>query len=104
MERTIDLNAIKNGHPYTWGEVTQVHEVGPYAIVEFVEWKRKGSQVMTGRVGERTVFSTYLNGECLSMSFDTLDHALAHCIAARHQNGGFNSQAALYFMRMIGAA
>ena len=100
MERTTDLEKLKIGAPFTWGEVKQIHKIGEYTLVEYYEWMRKGSIVLTGQVNHtNTFYSLYINGKDICRGADSLDSALAECIAYKHD--GINSQAGHYFMKMI---
>ena len=102
MERTTDLDKLVAGHAFTWGVVRGFHHVGEYTIVEANDWKVKGVQVLVGKVDEDAIsFYCYIDGICSNRSTPSLDHALAWCIARKHD--GENSQDATFFMRMIGA-
>jgi hypothetical protein len=73
---------------FTWGKVIEVHEIGPYAIVEYHPkrpdmWKN-GLFVRKGTISSVTNFHVYVNGQDESISFGTLDEALIFAIAARH--------------------
>jgi len=72
MERTTDLNEIVFGKKsnFTWGEAIAKHGIGEFAI-----------------------------GEDIGRGAESLDEALATCIAYKHD--GINSHAAHYFMKMI---
>lgn len=67
-----------------FGRILAVHTIGEYAIIE----TERG-------------FSPFINGESLNLVVDTLDGALVAAIAIKHD--GRNTQAAHFFMRMIGA-
>jgi len=101
MKRTTKLNELKAGiGEFTWGEVIKIHEIGEYAIVEYHPWKSEGCIVLSGQPDmTETLFSYYIDGEDCSQSAESLDEALAGCIAYKHE--GANAQAGVYFMRMI---
>lgn len=94
MKATTDLNKVKQGQPFTWGEVIRIHTIGEYDIVEFYRWDEKGKADTTD-----ISFHCYLNGKSVSQSWSSLDEALVGLIAYKHE--GPNSKAATYFMRML---
>ncbi len=73
---------------YWLGPVQKIHEVGEYA---FVEYQRQ----------RKTYFSIFINGEGIGQGANSLDAAMATAIAYKYD--GPNSQAAPFFMRMVGA-
>ena len=74
---------------FIWGEIQNVHEVGPYKIIEAIP-----------RLGpNETRFYAYCDGQDLRRSFNTLDGALLHCMGYRAD--GVNSQFAEYALRML---
>jgi hypothetical protein len=85
---------------FPWGPIDQIHEIGPYTIFEYhpaVYENYRG----TGEYAKGTNFHIYIDGKDTCTSTTTLDGALAVAISRRHD--GSNSQAAHYFLRMIGA-
>jgi hypothetical protein len=54
-----------------------------------------------GRLTHENHFSAYINGTATGHSYSPLDAAFVGTIAWKYD--GLNSQAAMYFMRMIGA-
>jgi hypothetical protein len=88
MRNTTDITLLKKGITFTWGTVVQIHEVGPYAVVEYID--SHGT----------LLFHSYADGKDLSQSTDTIEGALAHAIAVKWD--GINTQAGRYFVRMIG--
>jgi hypothetical protein len=86
---------------FRWELVVAVHEIGPYAIIEYHPHKMiNGSWTpRNGNDMDRVEFHDYVNGKDTSHSHDSLDAALAHAIAYRAE--GCNSHAGEYFMRMI---
>jgi len=91
MERTTDLVKLKNGARFTWGRVTEIHEIAEYAIVEYVE-------DFAGDKGT-TKYSTYVNGKSCARSYLSMDAALAGCIAYKIE--GCNHKADRYFISMM---
>jgi len=98
MARTTDLIKLKEGYPFTWGKLIGIHEIGEYSIVEYHPWVYF-NQCGTNQVSDSTEYHCYVDGYDLSYSSDSLDSALATCIAYKHD--GCASQAANYFMKMI---
>lgn len=100
MERTTNLQELKDGQGFTWGQVIKIHEVGEYAIVEYHPWKVEG---ITGLVGEadydEVMYHYYVSTRDTCHSTNSLDSALAGSIAYKHE--GPNSRAADYFIRML---
>lgn len=79
--------AIKD---FSWlGSVKEVYQVGPYSIVEYVRNDDK-----------TTNFGTYIDGKQSTISYHSLDAALAGCIAYRAE--GPNCQASHYFIKSLG--
>lgn len=103
MDTTTDLEQIEvTPQHYTWGEVIEVHTIGQYSFVEYHPWETRGSIILSGQpnYGARA-FGAYIDGRSISRSYDSLDAALVGVVGYRHD--GTNSQAAGYFMKMIGA-
>lgn len=99
---TTDLDALREGALFVWGELVEIHTVGEYAIVECIPWASRGARVLTGTPDfSRRSFHSYIGGKCTAHSSSTLDSALVDCITIKHE--GPNSQAGLYFLRGIGA-
>ena len=96
-ERTTDLQRIKNGNEFTWGYLLAIHEIGEYSIVEYHPWENRGLVGCVNQTEKR--YSGYLNGRSIGQSFESLDAALAGCIAYKHE--GANHRADLYFMKML---
>jgi len=101
MERTTKLEQLKKGSPYTWGAIIKIHEIGPYAVVEAYSWKTDGCTVLSGNADKDKIsFHTYVHGNCCGHAYNSLDAALAGCIAYR--NEGCNHRADYYFIKSIG--
>jgi len=98
--KTTDIWALQHGERFSWGEIITIHHIGEYSLVEFHPWVYINC-CGTDQINEaETEFSCYINGYSISRSAESLDSALATCIAHKHDGG--NSQAAVYFMKMIG--
>lgn len=79
---------------FSWGEVIKIHTVGEYVIFEFIrgyELKNKGEKVIN--------FHAFINYKNVSLSYNSLDSCLVGTIAYKHD--GANSQAAMFFERMV---
>ncbi len=100
MDRTTNLKELKNGVDFTWGKLIKIHEVGEYAIIEYHPWKVKSPEVLTGNPDmDKVEFHCYLNGRDIACSCESMDSALAYCIAYKHD--GSNTRASYYFMKAI---
>jgi len=100
MNRTTNLKELRSGADFTWGELRKIHEVGEYAIVEYHPWKVKSPTVITGNPDmEKLEFHCYLKENDTACSCESLDAALAYCIAYKHE--GANTRASRYFMKAI---
>lgn len=107
MERTTNLEMVIDGAEFTWGVVSKIYEVGPYAVVEYNPWVERGNEVRVGLVDStntKHLFHCYADGRSLSRGATTLEGALAFCMAYKHDPAGPNSQAAHYFCKMIEVA
>jgi len=102
QETTTNLEKLKNGAKYTWGEVIAIHEIGEYAVIESYGHEFV-NQCSTGRIDYSTKeYHGYLNGKAIGRSTHSMDSTLAECIAYKHD--GCNSQAAHFFIKMIAKA
>ena len=100
-ETTSFLNKITLGERsnFTWGEAIKIHKIGEYAIVEYYPHIYKGSCSTSEIDYSTTRYSCYINGNDIGRGTQTLDFALACCIAYKHD--GVNTRADSYFMKMI---
>lgn len=85
---------------FTWGKVKSVHVVGDYQIAEYHPRKSEGSRILKEPDLTKTEFHTYIDWKDAHHSYSTLEEALIGVIAMRFD--GLNSQAAMYFSKMIG--
>lgn len=90
-----------DGRRFPWGPITAVHEVGPYAIVEYRRDMSNAGQVEMYADHGTTHYHPYIYGKDSCHSYGSLDAALVGGITYRVE--GPNGRAAGYFMRMIGA-
>lgn len=63
----------KEPQRYTWGKIRQIHEIGPYAVIEYESQEDNGE----------TRWSPYVNGQDLRRSMLNLDAALLVGMAFR---------------------
>jgi hypothetical protein len=99
LQKPSDLDQYTQEN-FPWGNCLNRYEVGPYLIFEFHPWKMKDYCILTGQLDRAKLkYHCFVNGEDLGKEWDTLDEALAHCIAFRHE--GAESRAATYFLRML---
>jgi hypothetical protein len=99
MNTTTNLQELKEGKPYTWGEVIKIHEFFSYAIVQSHPHVFEGN-AGTSKINTRKYeYHPYVDGRCCSESFSTVDSAIAACIAYRHE--GANHHADRYFIKAI---
>ena len=70
------------------GQPITAHKIGEYQIVEY-----------KNRETNEHNFTTFINYKSLSHSYNTLDAAIAGCIAYKYE--GCNHAADMYFMKMI---
>jgi len=100
LKETTSLEKLKQGAPFTWGEIVEIHVIGNYTIVEYHPWQTQRDKVLSGNVDlEETAYCPYVNGEDLHQSFSTLDWALAACISYAYE--GLNQRGFLYFMHAM---
>ncbi len=104
---TTELAKLKKGHKFTWGRVIKIHEIGEYAIVEFIETPDEPDKVDENYKPVISFFA-YVPGAVLRWegendhtSYDSMDSALAACIAFKYE--GHGHQADRYFMKMLKA-
>ena len=81
---------------FPWGRVVAIHEIGDYRIIEHLEPIVDGHRV-TNRMSRRHGF--HVDGT--AHGYPTLDAAIIGAIAYKYD--GCNSQAAAFFLKMIGA-
>jgi len=97
---TTSLEKLKAGMGFTWGELIQLHEIGKYTFGEYHPWKRDGITVLTGEADTITNFHVWINGWDSARSYSSLEAAMAGAIA--YAFDGANSQAGVFFCRMVG--
>lgn len=102
MNTTTDLKELEQDKiEFAWGEFIKIHRIGEYALVEYYPHEFKNC-CSTGKIDYSKIrYSCYINENDICHSRDSIDSALAQCIAYKHD--GCNTQAADFFMRMIKA-
>ena len=76
MERTTDINKIKEGAPYSWGQVIEIYEIGEYTIIASRPWSTSGCTVLVGHPDPTEIsFHGWVNKRDTCCSWDTLDKA-----------------------------
>ncbi len=102
MKTSTDLHDVKeNLAEFTWGEIIKFYELEEYTIASFYpKWNDvKNEERKSYHKGKRIYFYAWVNKKSVGMHFNTLEEAIVGGIAYKHE--GPNSQALLYFMRMI---
>ena len=95
---------MPDGREFTWGPVLAIHNVGPYAIIEYA---RDNSTTWGSDMDEirqnhgKTQFHAYYDGRDISWACDSLEDMLVTAIAYKKHH--VNSQLAQHFMTVIKA-
>ena len=80
---------------YVWGQVVNVHRVGEYAIIEYVNVENTSPDF-----GKHFFHPAIWTDRFAETSYLSLDETLVGVIAYKHD--GDNSHAAYYFFKMVG--
>lgn len=99
LERLTGHRTAPDGSRFTGGPIQDIHEIGPYAIVEYRDDRRRLPVADQAGHG-RTLFHVYVNGADSHRGYFSLDEALLGAIALR--NEGANTRADLYAARLLG--
>jgi hypothetical protein len=91
MNRTTNLNELRQDSKFTWGDILQFYDVGPYVIAEYIPLRDSSSELY---------YHVWVDGKDSCRSSCTLEGALAEAMAYKYD--GINSQAGMFFTRMIG--
>jgi hypothetical protein len=78
--RTTDLDLLQKGHPFTWGQLLEIHTLGRYQFVEYYGHEYKDGHP-TGGLNKTTTFSLYVDGKSTSHSYNSLEEAMVGAIA-----------------------
>jgi hypothetical protein len=101
IERTTDIVKIKEGSPFTWGEILDIVEFREYTVAKYHPWKSDGYRVLTGDADyDRVEYHGWLSGKDSHHSLYTFEGAIVDLFALKYD--GLNSQAGGYFCKMIG--
>lgn len=103
--RTTEIDAIRKGSHFVWGEIRFVWEVGPYVIAEYQQWKQDGATVCTGTVDlspKATLYHVWVHGRDTHTGYVSLDAAMVGAICYRHE--GPNCHAGAYFIKSLDPA
>lgn len=96
---TTDLKALKQHARFTWGRIIKIEEIGPYAIASYHPRKVDGC-VVTHAINEKEIqYHAWVDGKDCSESFESLEAALAGCIAYKIE--GCNHHADHYFIQSM---
>jgi len=97
MKKTTDLHLLKKGSTFgfTWGKLIKIHEIGPYAIGEYVHWENSELE----ETHDEKSYHIWVDGKDTCRGASSLESAIVQAIAYKFD--GNNSQAGLFFMRMI---
>lgn len=74
---------------FAWGVIKDIHSIGDYQIVEYIDQKDKN-----------ICYHGYVDYKDTNESYSSLDSALVGCIGYKYE--GRNGRAAMYFEKMIG--
>ena len=96
-EPTTDLDAIRNGNAFTWGKVVRVHEIGRYAIVEYLE-RKMNSRELSGH----TLFHVYIDGKDRSRSCSSMEGAIVTAISYAAGYERTSTSGAYFICKMLG--
>lgn len=78
--KTTDLDLIRSGQPFQWGQFVRLHEVGRYVVLEYLRDEFKDS-APTGRLEKTPSFHVYVDGDSTNHSTGSLESALILAIA-----------------------
>jgi hypothetical protein len=101
-ETTTELAELRE-HPerFTWGEIIDIVEIGPYAIASYYTRKVDGCMVLRDIDHETVLYHVWVHGKNGCGSYHSLDAALAGAIAYRVEGG--NHRADRYFILALNA-
>lgn len=88
------------GDAFMWGPIVEVHQVGPYTILEYLDDRSNAMRSTEWVKHGRTLYHVFVDGKNSYVAALSLDAALAGAIAYRRD--GEDSRAGDYFMRMVG--
>lgn len=88
------------GDRFMWGPITEVHQIGPYTILEYLDDRSNAVHSAEWMKHGRTLYHVFIDGKNTYVAALSLDAALAGAIAYRRD--GEDSRAGDYFIRMVG--
>ena len=98
-EGTSNLQKLCKDCLYNLGEVTKIHTIGEFTIVEYLTWLNKGDTVLTGQASDTSCFSCYIGGNEVGMNFPSLDAAIIGCVAYKYGGDGYTPD---YICKILG--
>jgi hypothetical protein len=99
MYDTTALSELKQGKRFTWGKIISIMEIGPYSIASYHPRNVEGCVVLQTINKDKVQFHAWIDGKDCSESFESLDAALAGCIAYKIE--GSNHRADRYFIQSM---
>ena len=100
LKNTTNLDELKDGKPFTWGELIKIHQIFSYSIIQYHPYKEDNQGQPTNEYNTRKfLYHTYVDNIDCCESYETTDEALAACIAYRHE--GANHRASRYFIKSM---
>lgn len=88
------------GDAFMWGPIVEVHQIGAYTILEYLDDRSNSTHSAEWVKHGRTLYHVFIDGKNTYVAALSLDAALAGAIAYRRD--GMDSRAGDYFMRMVG--
>lgn len=85
-QKTSDLDLLRAGHPFNWGDLIQIHVLPRYAVVEYKRTHYNTRGAPEGFEPEPS-FHPYVDGEDTNHSFGSLEAALVYAIAVGRPEG-----------------
>lgn len=89
-----------DGRNFPWGPVVATHEIGRYAIVEYLQDQSRNIHAEAWASHGEPLFAVYIAGENGNRNYPTLEEALIGALAI--DGNGHNTQADRLIARMLG--
>lgn len=89
--KTTDLWHLKAGQPYKWGDLIEIHEIGPYSILEFKPKNECGPNI-------KNKFHVYVNGINIFRVSNSLDGALIIAISYNNSSNVDDTNANIHYV------
>ena len=88
---------------FAWGKPIEHLEIGPYSMLSYHPWKRKGCNVLTGNPDMDIIsYHGYIDGEDQHEAWPSLESCLAGLMGLKYA-GNNNGGVGYYFCKMIDA-